>query len=64
MDAEKFREAMSAAKREDRLLWVADDDHVGIAVGCDSARGVIILHRGKEIPMAGAREIKPLVSFP
>lgn len=60
MDDTQFREAMNRAKREDRLLWVADDSDFGIAVGLDSGRRVAILHDKTELPLAGLREIKPV----
>ena len=57
MTEDEFRAAMAEAKREGRLLFVANDDARGIAVGCNSGRSVIILHGGREIPMATARKI-------
>jgi hypothetical protein len=48
---------MNAAKREDRLLTVADDDHFGIALGYDSGTDEVILSDKTRIPLAGLREV-------
>ena len=57
MNEDEFRAAMARASRANDILHVADDEAFGVAVGYDSARGVIILHGNHEMPMAGARLI-------
>ena len=60
MTQNEFQAAMLAAKSEDRLLFVADDYSFGIALGYDSAQGIILCHGGVTVGMSDAREIKPL----
>jgi hypothetical protein len=55
---DEFRAAMNAANREDRLLFVANDDFHGIAVGYDSGTDEAVLHGGSRAPLAGLREIR------
>lgn len=58
MNDEEFRARFNADRRDNKLTWVGAGEVEGIAVGTDSGKGVILLHRGASIPMADARFIE------
>ena len=55
MTQDEFREAMNAAKKADRLLWLTDGTVSGIALGYNSGTDEVIFHNEVHAPLAGMR---------
>lgn len=56
MTEAEFRRAMNEASRDGGICMLMHNDREVIAVGLDSSRGVAILFKDGEVPLADLRE--------